>query len=116
LPAPPPWRIASGIAMVAGCLDGVQVMTMRVALIGLGMAVDKHARALKDLAGRVENFQLRTFAAKTGSGVARAPLPRELAHNHRFADGSHRSGLSHERMLMRMERSSLVKGVYCCRN
>ncbi len=29
-------------------------MTIRVALIGLGMAVDKHARALQDLAGRVE--------------------------------------------------------------
>jgi predicted dehydrogenase len=29
-------------------------MTMRVALIGLGMAVDKHARALKEISGRVE--------------------------------------------------------------
>ena len=29
-------------------------MPMRVALIGLGMAVNKHALALKDLAGRVE--------------------------------------------------------------
>jgi UDP-N-acetyl-2-amino-2-deoxyglucuronate dehydrogenase len=29
-------------------------MTTRVALIGLGMAVDKHARALKELSGRVE--------------------------------------------------------------
>lgn len=29
-------------------------MALRVALIGLGMAVDKHARALKELAGRIE--------------------------------------------------------------
>jgi UDP-N-acetyl-2-amino-2-deoxyglucuronate dehydrogenase len=29
-------------------------MPMRAALVGLGMAVDKHARALKELAGRVE--------------------------------------------------------------
>jgi predicted dehydrogenase len=30
------------------------MMALRVALIGLGMAVDKHARALKELAGRIE--------------------------------------------------------------
>jgi predicted dehydrogenase len=46
--------LGAEIADPAGWFDGVYAMTMRVGLIGLGMAVDKHARALKELSGRVE--------------------------------------------------------------
>jgi UDP-N-acetyl-2-amino-2-deoxyglucuronate dehydrogenase len=45
-------------------------MTMRVGLIGLGMAVDKHARALKELSGRVEVAACWSPTAARRSGFA----------------------------------------------
>ncbi len=49
----------------------------------------------EDLAGEVEDLQLGRVRGEAGGGVAGAPVPGELAHNHGFAERGHCFGLSH---------------------
>jgi hypothetical protein len=49
----------------------------------------------QDLSGEVENLKMGGVVAETRACVAGAPVAGELANDHRFARGGHRSGLSH---------------------
>lgn len=50
----------------------------------------------EELAGGVEDLQLRRIAVEVGAGVTGMPVAGELAHDDGLAEGGHRSGLSHD--------------------
>ncbi len=50
----------------------------------------------QDLAIEVQDLQFGGILTEEGTRIAGAPVPGELAYDHRFADGCHCFGLSHE--------------------